>query len=77
MKTTIAKWGNSLALRIPAKFAQRLNVSAGQDFMIDIKDNSLIFSKVGIQVVSIKNLLKDMKVENEVWGEDVMGKEVW
>lgn len=77
MKATIAKWGNSLAVRIPAKAVERLNVTAGQDFIVDIKNDSLVFSKVGIQVISIKKLLSGMKKETELWNETPVGKEIW
>lgn len=77
MKATIAKWGNSLAVRIPSKAVERLNVSAGQDFLVDIKDGSLVFSKIGIQVIPLKTLLKGMNKESEVLDDQVVGKEVW
>jgi antitoxin MazE len=77
MKATISKWGNSLAVRIPSKAVERLNVSAGQDFWVDVKDDSLVFSKVGIQVIPLKNLLEGMKNEKELFGDAPVGNEIW
>ena len=32
----LAKWGNSLALRIPAEIAEKLNLSAGEEVELEV-----------------------------------------
>ena len=46
MKTTIAKWGNSLAIRLPAKLVERMNLKVGDELNIDIKGDKILLSPV-------------------------------
>jgi antitoxin MazE len=79
MTSTVQKWGNSLALRLPKSIAQELAVGEGDAVELKIRGDSLqvkparreyrlseLLSKVGK-----KNLHSETN-----WGESV-GKEVW
>ena len=80
MKTTIAKWGNSLAVRIPSKALERLNLKIGENFSVDIENDKLILSptKVNYQVIPLSKLLKGMKRQKLLWPNDKpRGKEIW
>ena len=46
MQGKIVKWGNSLAIRIPAKVAVRLGIKVGDVFNMDVKDGMLIMTPV-------------------------------
>ena len=80
MKTTIAKWGNSLAVRIPSKAIERLNVSVGEDFSVDIKDNSLVLSR-STPRYSLDDLVKSFSPKQRhklIFPDDKpRGKEIW
>ena len=80
MTTTIQKWGNSLAVRIPKEFAKELKWSAG----------SLVgFQKVGDNIVispsrpvyTLEELVKGITKKNRhklVWADDKPRvKEIW
>ena len=41
----IIKWGNSLAIRIPYKLAEELNLIEGGEVVLEVKDNQLIIKK--------------------------------
>jgi antitoxin MazE len=42
MNTTIQKWGNSLALRIPQAIARQIHVSAGDDVELSVDLDGLL-----------------------------------
>ncbi len=42
MNAHFSKWGNSVALRIPAAFAKQLDVFDGKAADIQVRDNSLV-----------------------------------
>ena len=80
MKTTIAKWGNSLAVRIPSKAIERLNVTVGEDFSVDIRGRELVLSptKRNIQIIPLEKLLKGMRKQKLIFPDDKpRGKEIW
>ena len=43
----VAKWGNSLALRIPSPFARELDVEAGRTVEVTITGGRLVVTPVG------------------------------
>lgn len=47
MNARFSKWGNSLALRIPAAFAQELSVAEGAIADISVQNGCLIVKPVG------------------------------
>lgn len=75
----IQKWGNSLAVRIPASLADQLEVSAGTPVEIRAQNGSLVVTPRTRPRYSLRELLKRCKPEHfqgEVdWGPDV-GREV-
>ena len=78
--TTIQKWGNSLAVRIPRDIAEELDLSEGKHVMIKHKDGMLTVRPVQIPSYSLKELLKGvtkMNLHKEIdWGPP-RGKEIW
>jgi antitoxin MazE len=42
MQTTVSKWGNSLALRLPRHIAEGVKLTEGQTVEFEISDESLI-----------------------------------
>jgi antitoxin MazE len=83
MKTEFVKWGNSLALRIPATFAKEVGASEGKRAELTVEDDALI-----IKVARPKrrrryrlgDLIEGITPENyhseAEWGPPV-GNEVW
>lgn len=80
MNAHFSKWGNSVALRIPAAFAKELDVSEGKAAEITVKDGSLVVTPVAGPVYTLDQLLEGMTSEN-MYGEistgDAVGNEVW
>jgi len=80
MKTTIQRWGNSLALRIPKAFALETRVKDGTSVELSLSDGSLVIRPTRRPKASLKALLSEVDVSNlnVARFEDVpRGKEAW
>ena len=80
MQTTIKKWGNSLALRIPKLLALDANLKLNEMVDISINQGSIIITPISDKEYSLEKLLKGVS-ENNLHGEfdtEVpVGKEIW
>lgn len=68
MNARFSKWGNSLALRIPASFAQNLAVSEGAMVNMTIQDGKLIIEPIADPVYNLDELLDGIH-EGNLHGE--------
>ncbi len=64
MNAHFSKWGNSVALRIPAAFAKELHVSEGKAAQIKVHNGSLVVTPVPGPVYTLDELLAGMTPEN-------------
>lgn len=84
MKSTVSKWGNSLAIRIPKKIMDEYHVKAGDKVNYDIEGNRMIieFAEEDIkdEAYDLDDLFKDFHGtydQKEIdWGKPE-GREVW
>jgi antitoxin MazE len=79
MKTTIQKWGNSLAIRIPKNISKDTRVSEGSNIDIIVENGKIILSPSSREY-SLKELLKNVTSENihsEISTGDYVGGEIW
>lgn len=75
----ILKWGNSLALRIPYKIAQDLNLKEGAEISLEVRDNVLLIKQEKEATRKLLDILNgsSKKLDDEdYWGEP-KGKEEW
>ena len=80
MKTTIQRWGNSLALRIPKAFAEETHVKDGTSVTLSLSDGSLVIRPARRAKESLKALLSQVDSSNmnlAVFEDAPMGKEIW
>jgi antitoxin MazE len=80
MNAHFSKWGNSVALRIPASFAKELDVSEGSAVEITVVNGSLIVTPVPRPVYTLDQLLDGMTPGNmygEIGTGGPVGNEVW
>jgi len=79
MTTSVQKWGNSLAIRIPKEFAKSLKLSAGAIVGFQKVGDKIVISP-SRPVYTLENMVKGMTKKNRHkefdWGKP-MGKEVW
>lgn len=79
--TTIQKWGNSYAVRIPASAVRKLKLRAGQAVRVEeTQSNGLSITPVTNKEASLADLINRITLENRYgeidWGVPV-GKEAW
>jgi antitoxin MazE len=79
VRISIAKWGNSLALRLPKHVAEELSLKSGSQVELDIEDGSLVAKPV-TKRPRLSELVKRITPKNRhaatEWGGPV-GNEVW
>jgi antitoxin MazE len=83
MKTEFVRWGNSLALRIPAAFAKEVGATEGKPAEMTVEDDALIIKVVrprSRRRYRLEELVDRITEENRHaetdWGPAV-GAEVW
>jgi antitoxin MazE len=78
MQVSVARWGNSLGLRIPKDIAQKVGLHEGSRVEIEARDGSVVILPARPRYV-LSELLKDMTPqamrEAFDWGPDV-GREI-
>ena len=79
MKTKVARWGNSLAIRVPAALAEEMALREGSEIDLSVDDGELKGRPVS-DIPTLEELLASVtpgETHGEVdWGPPV-GKEVW
>lgn len=56
IKTTVKKWGNSLAIRIPQNIVNKFNLYDGNEIVFNTTEDGLVL-----------NLVKDEKITHKDW----------
>ena len=80
MKTTLQKWGNSLALRIPKTFADEIKVHEGHSVDICVAKGRIMIAPIAARDYQLDNLIAAITRKNlhgEVVAGDARGREVW
>jgi antitoxin MazE len=79
MKTRVRKWGNSLAVRIPAAFASELGLEPDNPVEISLQHGQLVVERVA-EDYTLEYLLAQVN-ENDLHGETdtgaPVGNEAW
>lgn len=73
--TTVQKWGNSLAIRIPLALAGQMDVKEGTAVDLTVRDGELIVRPEKAPKFSLSELLKDCKPSQQ-HGETEFGADV-
>ncbi len=80
MHTKIARWGNSLGLRIPKTFAEEMHVREGTVVELSLEDGQLVIRAAPQSAVKLENLLAEITDENLHSEMDIggaVGGEIW
>ena len=80
MVTTVRKWGNSLAVRIPRSFARETRLTSGRAVELSVLGRKLVISAVPRRLVTLQELLKGVTKRNrhaEVRTGGPVGREAW
>ena len=80
MRLRVQKWGNSLALRIPAAFARETGIGSGAEIDLTLDDGRLIITPAPASPYSLAELLDGVTEDNRhdaVDTGDPRGRESW
>ena len=79
-ETTVAKWGNSLAVRIPQGLAKEARIGEGDSLTLALQDDGTIVLRSNRRRYDLKDLVSRITPKNRHretdWGNPV-GKESW
>ena len=78
MQTKVAKWGNSLGVRIPQWVAEKAEINDGTIVEVSFKDDAIIIIKKNR--LSLEEMLNDITAENlhdELDTGSEVGREIW
>ena len=80
MRTKVVKWGNSLGLRIPKRFAEEVRVSDGTPVDLSLEDGQLVIRVAPPESIPLSDLLAgitDSNIHGAVETGDPVGGENW
>ena len=80
MRTSVQKWGNSLALRIPKSFATEVGLERETSVDVSMADGKLVVTPLAKPKPTLKQLLAKVTKENihhEVDTGTTTGNETW
>jgi antitoxin MazE len=79
-KTQLAKWGNSLAVRIPVRVLERARLQEGDELMLAVGKDGAIVMRPARRKYRLEELVSKITARNRHdetdWGPQV-GKEAW
>lgn len=73
--STIQKWGNSLAIRIPQTLAGQLSVEEGAAVELQVRSGELVIRPIRAKKLSLHELLKNCR-PSQSHGETDFGADV-
>lgn len=79
MKSTVQKWGNSLAIRIPKSFATEIDLYQGAEIDLVLFENKIQIEPIKKKKITLDELLSQVTEENihsEVDTGTPVGKEI-
>lgn len=80
MQTTVQKWGNSLALRLPKPFTSEINISENSTVDISLENNQIVIKPIKKTPINVDELIDAISPDN-LYSEISMGlpvgNEVW
>ena len=80
MHTTVQKWGNSLAVRIPKPFVEETHIASGSEVDLTIDDGKIVIVPQAEPKYNLTELLKGVTARNKHGETDsgpAVGQEVW
>ena len=80
MHTTIQKWGNSLAVRIPKPFVEETRIASGSEVDLTVDNGRIVIVPKVEPKYSLTELLESVTARNKHSETDTgpaVGQEVW
>jgi antitoxin MazE len=80
MAATVAKWGNSLAVRIPQNLAKEIQLAEGAEIEMSVVNGTLVIKPRSQKRYSLDELIQGITPENlhaEIDSGIAIGNEIW
>jgi len=80
MFSIIAKWGNSLAIRIPQNIAKEIDLAEGSEVKLDVVDGNLVLKPKKRSKYTLNQLVEEITPDNlhdEIDTGIGKGNEIW
>ncbi|MDX2221993.1 MAG: AbrB/MazE/SpoVT family DNA-binding domain-containing protein [Rhodospirillaceae bacterium] len=77
MKSQVAQWGNSLAVRIPRAHARKLGLVPGSPVDLDVRQDSLVVRKRAYRLDELLGQITDDNVHRDIDPGPPRGREIW
>ena len=80
MKTTVQKWGNSYAVRIPKSFIKEVGLEYRADVEMTLEDGKLVIQPAQEETITLDELISKVTKKNLHTAMDTgapVGNEVW
>jgi antitoxin MazE len=80
MKTTVQKWGNSYAVRIPKSFIKEVGLEYRTAVELTLEDGKLVIQPIKEETITLDDLLAQVTKKNLHSAEDTgapIGNEAW
>lgn len=80
MITNVAKWGNSLAIRIPQSLAKEICLTEQSEIDLSVVDGVIVMKPRTIKSYSLDELIQGITPENlhgEIDSGTAVGNEIW
>lgn len=77
LKTQAAKWGNSLAVRLPKTLASQLGIQEGTSLEISIHTDKLMIKKPSLSLDDLVAGITPENLHDETMASPPVGREIW
>jgi antitoxin MazE len=80
MKTQLARWGNSIAIRIPKSVAVAAELQEGDQMEMAVEGPGIVKMQKPKSKATLKELIRAINAENRHGGDDwsrPVGEELW
>jgi len=77
MQTSVTKWGNSLAIRLPKPFADQLGINTENKVEISVEKDKIILRKSTQNLSSLLSKVTKENTHKETPTGPLTGKEIW
>lgn len=77
MQLKVAKWGNSIGVRIPQWVAEQAEINDGSIVEIDFKDDTILIKKKKLSLEEVLNNITPENLHKEIDTGSEVGGEIW
>jgi antitoxin MazE len=77
MRASIAKWGNSLAVRVPKEVAASVGLREGAAVEMTVEDDAIVLRRRRYDIKDLVAAMKGVEPPPLLMEDDPRGSEVW